>query len=310
MYHVGMSAIRFIATSPKLPHHPFKTLGAWEDWLDAFITSCMQDAGPEITVIVLPEDLNLPVILTGKGLSMDIARRYSHVPNLSMLAASNCRALRGGFLRVLHMHRAKLEASVQVYKRLAQKYSCYVVGCGFYLNESDHGLVNRLWVLNPFGEMVHQYDKQNVTSAEQRLGMRAGPYANPFFSINEHKIAAAICLDAFDPERQKAFRNASIRAVLVPCANPRLWEGYAASGVWQPKEWLAASEWVMTTPSPILFVNSMLRGRFGPEEFYGQAHIRSQYGKELSGFPPENTSESAASGFHPSHEHLAYADLV
>jgi predicted amidohydrolase len=310
MYYVGMSAIRFIATSPKFPHQPFKTLGAWEVWLDAFMAACMEHAGPKITVIVLPEDLNLPVILTGEGLNMDIARRYSHVPNLSMLAASNGRALRGGFLRVLRMHRAKLEASVQVYSRLAQKYSCYVVGCGFYLDESNHGLVNRLWVMSPSGETVHQYDKQNITSSEQSLGMRSGSNTNPFFSIYEHKIATAICLDAFDPEHQELFRNANIRAVLVPCANPRPWEGYAASGVWQPTEWLAASEWVMAAPSSILFVNSMLRGRFGPEEFHGQAHIRSQHGKEVSGFPPENDQEQIVSGFHSSHEHLAYADLV
>lgn len=301
--------IRFFATAPELPGDTFAQMVEWEQWLDATVAKCMKHRGDGDNLVLLPELANLPVISIGSGLRMRLARKCISQTSLAMLVVGGAQAITNGFPGVMNAQAAKLEESLCIYQRIARRNRCHLVASGFFL-EAGGRLVNRLWVIDPSGKIIHAYDKQKLTLGEVSLGVSVGSHDDPFFRVAGMHLAAVICFDMFDACVQATIRSGNVRALLVPSANPQKWAAPAKdSGVWQPLEWLDGSNWLMNEPAPILFVNSMLRGKYGAMEFDGQPFIRGRLGTEPCGFPTDGKDVLPSTGFFPRHKQIVYADL-
>lgn len=301
--------LRVFATAPTLPDCPFATMAGWARWLSRVVCECLAHASPGINVVVLPEIINLPVITTGPGLWMSLARKWLRRTSLAMLLTGGVRVIRGGFPAVIRAQEAKLVHGLALLRDLARQKSCYIVTSGFWLEGKDKRLVNRLWVIDPHGEIVKVYDKQSLTPEEVELGVTVGrQYKNPFFRIAGVDLAAVICFDMFDPEIQsRILARPGVKSLLVPSANGLTWAGYAGSGVWQPLEWLEGIyNW-----SKFVVVNSMLCGRYGATLFDGQASICGPGGVGHCKFP-DNGGKCLLPkrGFYPSYGNIVWADLT
>jgi predicted amidohydrolase len=237
-----------------------------------------------------------------------LARCLIRHTDLAMLLASRGRARRDGFLGVMHAQSHKLEQSLQQYCRIAQSNQCHLLATGFFWGDGQ--LVNRLWVINPRGYVVHTYDKQFLTDQEKLFGVAVGRCADPFFEIASTWFAAVICLDLFATEMRRHIGYQDVAAVLVPSANAQPWQAKTVRGLWQPKEWLDESAWVTNDPSRLL-VNSMLRGNYGALAFDGQAFIRGPSGPVACVFPTDGRWLPPKIGFYPVHEgDFVYVDIT
>lgn len=306
-----MLPIRFFATSPKLPSDPFADMADWAQWVDDTVGQCLTKRGPGCNVVVLPEVMGLPVLTTGSGWQMLLARWLVSCGcmTLAMLIVGGWRAVTSSLAGVARAQLSKLELSLRYYSRIAQSNACYLVASGFFVDVESHQTVNRLWIIAPNGEVIHVYDKQRLTFGEQGLHIVAGQqYNNPFFEIEGVQLAVAVCYDMFDPNTQRLLLDGDIRALLVPSANSLPWASYAKSGVWQPTEWLTPLK--RLSGRGIMVVNSMLRGPYR-DTFDGQPSICGPDGSSKCEFPYNNgMSPMPQTGFYPSDGDIVWADLT
>ena len=305
-----MRLMRLFATSPRLPDCPFAKMADWAEWVKECVAQCKDHRTLGYSVVLLPEAMNLPVITTGSGWRMFLARWLVSRGwmMLAMLVVGGWRAITSSLAGVAWAEESKLKDSLRVYRQVAQDNSCYIVACGFFVDTESRRLVNRLWVIAPSGEVIHVYDKQRLTRGEQGLRVVAGQqYNNPFFEIEGVSLAAVVCYDMFDPNIQHVLLGSDMRALLVPSANSLPWAGYAKSGVWQPLEWLAPLKRFMARG--IMVINSMLRGSYG-NIFDGEPSICGPNGTSSCEFPDNNgLCPMPEIGFYPNDGNVVWADL-
>src|SRR5712691_3786881 len=266
-------------------------------------------AGDRPNLVVLGEDLGLPLALTGKR---GYLSRHMHTSNvaISMLALGygrrmiHYRRLYPGIslVRALLLSLADVmyRPFVSTLSRLAAEHSVYLsattvtphVQCStstadisrfgrrhsgkVYLPDGP-GVYNTGFLWGPDGKLIGATDKVFLTQSEKStLDLTPGDLERirPF-ETEIGKIGIAISLDAFTPEYVHKLDDKGTRIVIQNDANDQLWAWPSQACEWQPQEWLNSVLGCLQDDYPNLYYNvcPMQVGNFFDITFDGQSTI-------------------------------------
>ena len=266
-------------------------------------------AGDRPSLVVLAEDLGLPLALSGKR---GYLSRHMHTSSvaISMLALGYGR-------RMLHYRRLYPGISlmrslllsltdvlyrpfVSTLSRLAARHGVYLAASAVsphvYCSTSTAdisrfgrklsgkvylpagpGVYNTGFLWGPDGNLIGTTDKVFLTDSEKEtLDLTPGDLdAVRAFETEIGKIGIAIGLDAFTPEYLQKLDSSGACIVIQNDANDQPWAGPSKTCDWQPQEWLNAVLGSLQDEYPHLHYNicPMLVGNFFDVAFDGQCTI-------------------------------------
>src|SRR5713226_5004941 len=260
-------------------------------------------------LVVLGEDLGLPLALTGKR---GYLSRHMHTSNvaISMLALGygrrmiHYRHLYPGIslVRALLLSLADVmyRPFVSTLSRLAAEHCIYLsattvtphVECStstadisrfgrrhsgkVYLPDGP-GVYNTGFLWGPDGNLIGTTDKVFLTESElATLDLTPGDLgAVQPFDTEMGKVGIAISLDAFTPQYLHVLDSQGARIVIQNDANDTMWAAPCKTWEWQPQEWLKSVLGSLQDDYPNLYVNicPMQVGNFFDLTFDGQSTI-------------------------------------
>jgi predicted amidohydrolase len=135
---------------------------------------------------------------------------------------------------------------------------------------------NQTVLFGPDGQILGRARKVNLVPLEIQAGFAPGSLDDVrVFDLPVGKLGVAISLDAFTDAYLRRLADLGAEIVVQNDANSQLWAAPAASGQWQPREWLGSVLGsIAPTYAPIRYnICPMLVGNFFDLPFDGQTSI-------------------------------------